>query len=595
MKKICLTLLFIFCFYGTVTAGVTKSPSSGDVKSVNSETPNSAGNVTITTGDITEDADNNYVTDTDITNLGNLSGENSGDNASLSRDGGNADRDINIGAYGLTTNDLTVNNDTTHTGKTKLIGQLSGDGVYIYMGVAEKRVENLIRWSDDLSQSSVWQLFANVTWGSDNKTITSTRGDILGARLEEVAEISNLNGKSMIWSAKVKAATAADRGIRGRLVLSGGSIESVHERLFYDRWTNLRLPVTHVSDTATGLMIANQDCVNPYNLMLDNICVREAVEPAILAIGDSFFRTIPEAGFAQLPYSQLFFRLLADDEKVDFTVQATAGDTISDIHDDLTNIILPTRIKYPVVIIDGGGNDVASSTSDQSATWFTQAVSTIDDLKEKVSNHIYYMGCPDFPNLTVNPSFDRRQWIQNFDALMAAKYESDPSVTFVDIFPLTGNVEYYDESPTKIHLNTDGQFVVYEELKKFFVLPYSAQTYECPETGSFVIVADTNKTIEEKIHINEYDEISIDDTDCPYTMTAKIRKIYVDTNDDNCTILLEAGTEISKHKFVNADNSTGNHVKFVPNGSELIDGANDNTTMSKGIRDYNYFTGKGWW
>ena len=64
---------------GTMADFYELQTPTGSVLSVNGET----GVVVITTGDITEDTDKKFVSDTDKTNLGNLSGENTGDQTTI--------------------------------------------------------------------------------------------------------------------------------------------------------------------------------------------------------------------------------------------------------------------------------------------------------------------------------------------------------------------------------------------------------------------------------------------------------------------------------------------------------------------------------
>jgi len=150
MKKIFLTfiiLLFSTYSFGADVVSPKSTETNGTVTTVNSEIPDAAGNVIVTTGDIGESTNKKLVRDDDITNLGNLSGENSGDNATNSKysgleaskldiNGSNANQDIDIGEHDFQGQNVTATDNASIGGKLEVVGDVSTEGVYSYANLS---------------------------------------------------------------------------------------------------------------------------------------------------------------------------------------------------------------------------------------------------------------------------------------------------------------------------------------------------------------------------------------------------------------------------------------------------------------------------
>ena len=77
----------------------------------------------------------------------------------------------------------------------------------------------------------------------------------------------------------------------------------------------------------------------------------------------------------------------------------------------------------------------------------------------------------------------------------------------------------------------------------------------------------------------------IDHTDSVYSILAGDWKIYVDTDGGAATVNLPAGIDGKPYKIVNTG-TAGNDVTIVPNGAELLFGANANLQIPKLAQEY---------
>lgn len=82
-------------------------------------------------------------------------------------------------------------------------------------------------------------------------------------------------------------------------------------------------------------------------------------------------------------------------------------------------------------------------------------------------------------------------------------------------------------------------------------------------------------------------------TSSPYTVLAADEDIIFDTDSASITANLPAGVDGAAYTLKNAG-TTGNDVVVVPNGAELLDGANASKSFSKGVVDLSYQPTKGW-
>ena len=172
MKKILLSLfILLFLYYPAISDELLvpyQSSSGCGVGTVTMVNTDTGPIVVLTTGDIAEDTDKRYVTDADITNLGNLSGENSGDNATNSKysglkaskldiDGGNANQNIDIGANDFKGQNMTADkmgSEFYQSDNRYVFPPLNlGDGYFIWQDVAYARVgDNSTDWQGNVTQ-----------------------------------------------------------------------------------------------------------------------------------------------------------------------------------------------------------------------------------------------------------------------------------------------------------------------------------------------------------------------------------------------------------------------------------------------------------
>ena len=84
-------------------------------------------------------------------------------------------------------------------------------------------------------------------------------------------------------------------------------------------------------------------------------------------------------------------------------------------------------------------------------------------------------------------------------------------------------------------------------------------------------------------------------TASPYTILATDDSIYVDTDGGVITVNLPVGVNSASYRIINVGSST-NNVTVVPNGSELLLGANSTQTITdSNILTITYETTEGWW
>lgn len=84
-------------------------------------------------------------------------------------------------------------------------------------------------------------------------------------------------------------------------------------------------------------------------------------------------------------------------------------------------------------------------------------------------------------------------------------------------------------------------------------------------------------------------------TASPYTVLVSDHIIFVDTDGGNITVNLPAGVNGTNYRII-ACGSSGNVLTLVPNGAELLFGANFNITLFDGQSyDLVYETTEGWW
>jgi len=86
----------------------------------------------------------------------------------------------------------------------------------------------------------------------------------------------------------------------------------------------------------------------------------------------------------------------------------------------------------------------------------------------------------------------------------------------------------------------------------------------------------------------------ITSTDSPYTMLATVKNLKCDTDGGAITVLLEAGTNGTKHKISN-DGTSGNDVTVTPNGTELLYQVNGSEALYDAENfDLDFQTVEGW-
>jgi len=82
-------------------------------------------------------------------------------------------------------------------------------------------------------------------------------------------------------------------------------------------------------------------------------------------------------------------------------------------------------------------------------------------------------------------------------------------------------------------------------------------------------------------------------TSTPYTILSTDHNIFIDTDGSDITANLPAGVDGEYHRITNAGTS-GNDVIMVPNGAELLDGANASKAFARGVITLTYETTEGW-
>lgn len=83
-------------------------------------------------------------------------------------------------------------------------------------------------------------------------------------------------------------------------------------------------------------------------------------------------------------------------------------------------------------------------------------------------------------------------------------------------------------------------------------------------------------------------------TSTPYTILSTDYKVFCDTDLIAITVNLPPGEDGVSYTIINSG-SSGNNVTLVPNGSELLFGANSNETLYNGeVFDLTYNTTEGW-
>ena len=82
-------------------------------------------------------------------------------------------------------------------------------------------------------------------------------------------------------------------------------------------------------------------------------------------------------------------------------------------------------------------------------------------------------------------------------------------------------------------------------------------------------------------------------TSTPYTILSTDHNIFIDTDAADITANLPVGVDGTYHRITNAG-TTGNNVIVVPNGAELLDGANASKSFGRGVITLTYETTEGW-
>jgi hypothetical protein len=84
-------------------------------------------------------------------------------------------------------------------------------------------------------------------------------------------------------------------------------------------------------------------------------------------------------------------------------------------------------------------------------------------------------------------------------------------------------------------------------------------------------------------------------TDSPYAVLSSDHEIFCDTDAGAITINLPAGVNKTNYRIINTG-SANNDVTVVPDGAELLTGANESRTLSDGsVIILTYETIEGWW
>ena len=621
MKKICLTLLFIFCFYETVTAGVTKSPSSGDVKSVNTETPDASGNVTITTGDITEDADNNYVTDTektavgklgtasekavgffapalidnenyvtdtDITLLGNTTGENTGDNATnslysgleaskLDRDGSNANVDIDIGEYKFTADDLTVDNETT------LHGKIGGWGLYEYPN-ADKSFDNIIKWTEDLSNALWVKTNCNAVDTTNNGfarlTQSSAGTAFLAQELVGAGIGGYLTGKNMTILVRCKSSSVDYQytGLKLWDRVYGGFIGQKDLRLPNDVFSTYRVKTTQVAQGTFNVGVSNTVAAANFGVDFKYIAFLETLEPAFLNIGDSIayaaYKTVSH-GFVTLIYAELF----AAEHNVDYTQNAVSGYTLSQIYAKLVSSISDAKGEK-ILFFNGGTNDVTPGAT-SSADMITTATNIVNLGLENFSL-VVGVTIPIVPTWGGDTLIRANAYNAGLRVLAAAT----DGFYLVDCDEIFDGVTFYGPHPDPL-----GHRQILAEINRLISLPKNVETYEYTKT------TDTYR-IETMQHSNlkgdiDWTKVRVITEDYDVLQFPADVTIVMDGQSNTVQSTLPiAPADGDVYQFAVIDDTYECTVN--PNGGS-IDNSTDNLTITTGYSPkMQYFIGYGW-
>ena len=115
-------------------------------------------------------------------------------------------------------------------------------------------------------------------------------------------------------------------------------------------------------------------------------------------------------------------------------------------------------------------------------------------------------------------------------------------------------------------------------------------TYDGTEKG-LIVDTDGNTSTEGEYHKTT----RIINTASPYTVDINDREIFADTDAGAITINLPVGVDGRNLRIINCG-SSGNDVTIVPNGAELLTGANASRTLSdNSIISLTNETTEGWW
>jgi len=484
MKKIIL-LVFLFCLFSTTSYAQSSGPGGGgdvdvDVDSVFGRT----GVVTPQSGDydtdeITEVTNKKFVTDADITLLGNTSGENSGDNATNSQ------------YSGLEASKLDTEN---HLGITN--------------------INNILLYSGD---------FSNASWVTTDTTITKytgyqniSKGVTGSAKRVNISQMGAIGiaGKfyTVIVKCRAKTEDAQELTITVTSWGTGGFTGTYY--LEKDVWSIITLSSLEAENDGTlAFGIQSDSTTEARSYDIEYIIMRETMPPTVLIVGDSIDEAAYEdkGGEYYTLKQDVYAYLFATGNNLELNQLAAPTTTLTEIQTAFF-AELDANPKQPIIFIGGGTNDTNDSGDDNSTEMLAVQSATIVRAKAASSN-IILRDIPISPMILTDVS--RTAWARAYNTKLKAAHGTDSSITFLETNTVLTVPGDYDTKAFGTHPNIVGQGKLLTLLETLFVAPRNLATYEYVETydDPWYSHADVlNVILDNNIGMNTGD-VTVTDTD----------------------------------------------------------------------------------
>jgi len=483
----------------------------------------------------------------------------------------------NIGAYGLTTNDLTVNNDTT------LHGKIGGWGLYEYPN-ADKSFDNIIKWTEDLSNALWVKTNCNAVDTTNNGfarlTQSSAGTAFLAQELVGAGIGGYLTGKNMTILVRCKSSSVDYQytGLKLWDRVYGGFIGQKDLRLPNDVFSTYRVKTTQVAQGTFNVGVSNTVAAANFGVDFKYIAFLETLEPAFLNIGDSIayaaYKTVSH-GFVTLIYAELF----AAEHNVDYTQNAVSGYTLSQIYTKLISSISDAKGEK-ILFFNGGTNDVTPGAT-TSADMITTATNIVNLGLENFSL-VVGVTIPIVPTWGGDTLIRANAYNAGLRVLAAAT----DGFYLVDCDEIFDGVTFYGPHPDPL-----GHRQILAEINRLISLPKNVETYEYTKT------TDTYR-IETMQHSNLKGDID-------WTKVRVITEDYDVLQFPADVIIVMDGQSNTVQSTLPIAPADGDVYQFAviddtyectvnPNGGS-IDNSTDNLTITTGYSPkMQYFIGYGW-